>query len=150
MILGDMAGVESIHRNIASRRLTFHRTCQTVRTEQISERLPAGGDDIRNGDVEQVLDGQGKSCENHRGETDFKGWHPEGAWNIPFDYILPVTDGDIRKVASSGASGVIVYGDGGEPDSGRELARELAGRGINNVSCVAGGAQALKAAREAR
>lgn len=30
MILGDMAGVESIHRDIASRRLTFHRTCQTV------------------------------------------------------------------------------------------------------------------------
>ncbi|HNZ03183.1 MAG TPA: rhodanese-like domain-containing protein [Myxococcota bacterium] len=83
-------------------------------------------------------------------ETDFKGWHPEGAWNIPFDYILPVTDGDIRKIASSGASRVIVYGDGSEPDSGRELARELSGRGINNVSFVVGGAQALKAAREAR
>jgi len=30
--LGDMAGVESIHRDIASRRLTFHRACQTVRS----------------------------------------------------------------------------------------------------------------------
>jgi len=56
MILGDMAGVESIHRDIASRRLTFHRACQTVRSEQISERLFAGGDDIGDRDAEGALD----------------------------------------------------------------------------------------------
>jgi len=56
MILGNMAGVESIHRDIASGRPTFHRACQTVRTEQISERLPAGGDDIGDRDAEGALD----------------------------------------------------------------------------------------------
>ena len=59
MILGNMAGGESIHRDIASGRPTFHRACQTVRTEQISERLLAGGHDVLDGDVEQVLDGKG-------------------------------------------------------------------------------------------
>lgn len=107
-------------------------------------------DDLKPADAWQAFE-RGKILLIDAGsETDFKGWHPEGAWNIPFDYILPVTDGDIRKIASSGASRVIVYGDGSEPDSGRELARELSGRGINNVSFVVGGAQALKAAREAR
>ena len=107
-------------------------------------------DDLRPADAWQAFE-RGKVLLIDAGsENDFQGWHPEGAWNIPFDYILPVSDGDIRKVASSGASSVIVYGDGGEPDSGRELARELSGRGINNVSFVVGGAQALKAAREAR
>lgn len=77
---------------------------------------------------------------------DFRAWHAQGAWNIPFDYIMPVEDRDIRRIASSRSSRVIVYGDGGEPDSGRELARELAGRGINNVAFVRGGGQALKAA----
>ncbi len=107
-------------------------------------------DELRPMDAWQAFE-RGKTLLIDAGsEKDFQGWHPEGAWNIPFDYIIPVSDGDIRKVASSGASSVIVYGDGGEPDSGRELARELSGRGINNVSYVAGGAQALKAAREAR
>lgn len=77
---------------------------------------------------------------------DFRSWHPRGAINIPFDYIEPVGARDVRRVASSGAGRVIVYGDGADPDSGRELARELAGRGIRNVAFVQGGVQALKAA----
>ncbi len=81
---------------------------------------------------------------------DFRAWHPRGALNIPFDYIEPVGAREIRRVASSGAARVIVYGDGADPDSGRELARELAGRGIRNVAFVRGGVQALKAAEVKR
>jgi hypothetical protein len=39
----------------------------------------------------------------------------------------------------------MVFGDGQDPDSGEQLARELAGRGIRNVRFVQGGAPALAA-----
>lgn len=98
-----------------------------------------------------ALAGSGKALLIDAGSADdFRGWHPATAWNIPFDYIMPVENGDIRRIASSRAAKVIVYGDGGEPDSGRELARELAGRGIKNVVFVEGGVQAFKAAVEGK
>lgn len=81
-----------------------------------------------------------------REEVAFAAAHVPGARSIVFDYLDPVPDDTIRDVAGSGAAGVLVYGDGGEPDSGRELARELAGRGVRNVSFVEGGAPALRAA----
>ena len=40
---------------------------------------------------------------------------------------------------------MVVYGDGLEPDSGEELAKEIAGKGIRNVSFVQGGVKALRA-----
>jgi len=86
--LGDMAGVESIHRDIASGRPTFHRACQTVRTEQISERLPAGGDNIRNGDVEQVLDGKGVAAggaDADRLDAGFFGHQGQAGQCVSFD-----------------------------------------------------------------
>ena len=79
--------------------------------------------------------------------AEYSSWHFRGAWSVPFDYIDPVPDRTVRKIAASGARRVVVYGDGGEPDSGRELARELAGRGITGVYFVIGGQTALKAAR---
>lgn len=81
--------------------------------------------------------------------SDYSSWHLPGAINVTFDYIEPVADSVIRRVASSRARVVVVYGDGAEPDSGRELAREIAGRGVSNVAFVQGGVQALKSARGA-
>lgn len=75
----------------------------------------------------------------------FRRWHLEGAWNVPFDYLEGVPEAVVRRVAASGAQAVLVYGDGQDPDSGRELARELAGRGVRNVLFVRGGAPALGA-----
>ena len=75
-----------------------------------------------------------------RSSEDFRFWHFPGAISIPFDYLSPVESGDLGKIASSGASRVIVYGDGMVPDSGRELARELSGQGIKNVCFIEGGA----------
>ncbi len=74
----------------------------------------------------------------------FDAWHLRGAWSIPFDWIEAVPEASVRKVAGSGASAVVVYGDGGDPDCGRELARELSGRGVRNVHYVQGGAPALR------
>jgi len=79
-----------------------------------------------------------------RDKDEFSAWHLPSAQNIPFDYLEGVPEATVRKVASSGALRVVVYGDGQDPDSGRELARELAGRGVRNVFFVLGGAPALR------
>jgi len=79
-----------------------------------------------------------------RDAAAFAAWHLPDARHVEFDWVSPVPDAVLKQVAASGAAAVVVYGDGGDPDSGRELARELAGRGIRNVRFVSGGAGALK------
>lgn len=78
-----------------------------------------------------------------RHQEAYTAWHLPGSRNVPFDYLEGVPDEVVRQIARSGAARVIVYGDGQDPDSGRELARELAGRGVRNVFYVQGGADAL-------
>ena len=85
-----------------------------------------------------------------RPAADHARWHPSGARNLPFDYLASAPKTEVGKIASSGAARVVVFGDGGDPDSGEQLARELAGAGIRNVFFVQGGAQALQAAAAKR
>jgi 3-mercaptopyruvate sulfurtransferase SseA len=77
----------------------------------------------------------------------FAGGAVPGALNVPYDWLDPTPEESLRalarSVAATGARRVVVYGDGGRPDSGEHLARELSGRGIKNVSFVRGGAPAL-------
>jgi hypothetical protein len=75
----------------------------------------------------------------------FQRWHLARALNVPYDYLEPMQPTVIRRIAASGAREVLVYGDGDDPDSGEQLARELAGKGIKNVGFVKGGAPALLA-----
>jgi len=79
-----------------------------------------------------------------RAAADFKAWHVEKALSIPYDFLETVPAKSVHQVLESGASRVIVYGDGGDPDSGQELAKELAAKGIRNVAFVKGGAVALR------
>jgi rhodanese-related sulfurtransferase len=79
-----------------------------------------------------------------RDSEAFGAWHHPGAVNVPFDYLMPVCTVSLKEIASSGARKVIVYGDGADPDSGKELARELSGNGIRNVYWVKGGAPLLR------
>jgi hypothetical protein len=81
-----------------------------------------------------------------RAKADFDTWHAPRAVNIPFDYLIATSQADLKKVTSSRAARVIVYGDGDDPDSGRELGKELSGKGIRNVFMIKGGAPALKGA----
>lgn len=78
---------------------------------------------------------------------DFERWHADGAVNVPFDWLDPVApevlDRLARAVAASRATRVVVYGDGGRPDSGEYLGKELSARGIRHVAFVEGGAGAL-------
>ena len=70
-----------------------------------------------------------------------------GAVNVPYDWLDPLPDGEMmrlaRSIAASGARQVVVFGDGGKPDSGEHLGREISGRGIKSVGFVRGGAPAL-------
>lgn len=84
-----------------------------------------------------------------RTESEFDTFHLSRAINIPFDWLGPPVAGETaelaKRVARSHAQRVIVYGDGDNPDSGREWARLLAGGGIKNVFYITGGAKALRA-----
>ena len=84
-----------------------------------------------------------------RSAPEFGVWHLPGAVNVPYDWLDPTPEASLRElarnVAATGARRVLVYGDGGRPDSGEHLARELSGRGIKNAAFVRGGAPALLA-----
>ena len=77
---------------------------------------------------------------------EFEAWHAPAALHVLFDYLEPVPDDKLKELIRSGARQVVVYGDGDDPDSGREMARELSGRGLKNVFFVEGGAPALEKA----
>jgi len=80
-------------------------------------------------------------------ETEaYQTWHPPSALSVPSDYLEPVSRGELNQVLFRRPRRVIVLGDGENPDSGEQLARQLAGRGIKNVFFVTGGAPALKRA----
>ncbi len=79
-----------------------------------------------------------------RDPEKFKSWQVPQSINVPFDYLESVSQDNLNKIASSGAQRVIVYGDGYEPDSGEQLAKEIAGKGIKNVGFIKGGAPALQ------
>ena len=88
-----------------------------------------------------IIDAQAK--------TDFDVYHLPQAINIPFDWLGPPVEKEVKEVAQriarSKAWLVVVVGDGDDPDSGREWARLLAGGGLKNVYYVTGGAVALRA-----
>jgi hypothetical protein len=81
-----------------------------------------------------------------RSAADHARWPPGPAMSVPFDYLEPTSPERVRRIASSGATRVVVFGDGSAPDSGEQLARELAGKGIRNVVFVKGGAPLLEKA----
>jgi hypothetical protein len=106
---------------------------------------PEGSSDVQSLSVGDPALGDGRSLwVDARDPAEHGRWHPSGARNVPFDYLEPTCAAEVRAIAASGASQVVVFGDGKAPDSGEQLARELAGRGIRNVRFVQGGAPALK------
>ena len=87
-----------------------------------------------------------------RSPEEYRVWHLPGALNLPFDWLGPPPDDEVKlvaeRVARSRAKQLVVYGDGGDPDSGREWARLLAGARLRNVCYVVGGGPALRASSD--
>jgi rhodanese-related sulfurtransferase len=84
-----------------------------------------------------------------RRSSEFEKHHLPGAVNLQYDWLDPVPDDALAdlagSIAASGAVRVVVYGDGGRPDSGEHLGKEISGRGIKNVFFIRGGAPAALA-----
>lgn len=82
-----------------------------------------------------------------RSAAQYEAWHLSGAVNLTYDWLDPVPEDGLlalaAEIAASGATRVVVYGDGGRPDSGEHLGREISGRGIKNVCFLSGGAPAV-------
>ena len=83
-----------------------------------------------------------------RPQTDFDNWHAPGAMHIIYDFLDPVSDDAVGDLVASGSRRIIIYGDGGPADTGKQLAQELSGRGVRNVGWVAGGVSAARTAAE--
>ena len=96
------------------------------------------------------LDQPGLLLLDGRSVDEFRAWHVAGARSLPFDYLTPVARDTVRDLLKLRPRRVVVYGDGDSPDSGEQLARQIAGEGLRNVFFVRGGAPALRAGSRGR
>lgn len=80
-----------------------------------------------------------------RDTGSYEKWHYPDAINIVFDILDSPPAEVVEGVIERNAELVVVYGDGDDPDSGEELARDLAGMGVKNVYFIEGGYSALQA-----
>lgn len=84
-----------------------------------------------------------------RAREEYQSWHLPSAINAPFDWLaeqdaLTKQSQQIaRDIARTRKHALVVYGDGGDPDSGRQWAVSLNSAGLRNVFYVRGGAPAL-------
>ena len=89
-----------------------------------------------------------------REETAFNQWHYPNALRLTYDFLDPLPESDLhkmaRRIAALRATKVIVYGDGAVPDTGKLLGMDISAAGINNVYFVKGGATALQRATAKR
>ena len=97
-----------------------------------------------------VLQDQSTFVVDARPGEAFEKWSFRDAANVTYDYLDPtppeVLQQLARSIARSGARRVAVYGDGDRPDTGEQLAKEISGHGIKNLSFIEGGAPALQSA----
>lgn len=139
VVLGSAVGISSNALRtrgidfVASRHYDIFVPC----TEPVGEAEPLGASLIRWGAGDElVLDA--RSPDQH------ERWHPEGVANVAFDFLLPVPEEVLGKIARSRSKRVVVIGDGLVPDTGEQLARELNSLGIKNVYYVEGGMKAVR------
>jgi rhodanese-related sulfurtransferase len=84
-----------------------------------------------------------------RSQKEFDEWHLPQALNQPYDWLAELDEVNrkaaevAKSIARSRKSHVVVYGDGGNPDSGKYWAASLSASGIKNVVFISGGANAL-------
>jgi len=85
-----------------------------------------------------------------RSEEEYRDWHLPSALSVPFDWLAEQDEIDAqarsvaKDVARSRKHAVVIYGDGGDPDSGQQWAALLNMAGIRNVAYIKGGALELR------
>jgi len=85
-----------------------------------------------------------------RSREEHEEWHLPHSLNQPFDWLAEQDEINreaaevARVIARSGKHYVVVYGDGGNPDSGKHWAALLSAAGIKNVVFISGGAKRLR------
>jgi hypothetical protein len=108
-----------------------------------------GGPVLAMDPADPALASAGSFLVDARSTREYGAGHLRNAVNVPFDWLEPLSEERLlelaRAIAASRAMRVVVYGDGGRPDSGEYLGREISGRGIKYVHFVRGGAPALLA-----
>lgn len=114
-------------------------------TESVGQASSIAATSLRAGDAASLII-------DARSSDEYAAWHFPDAISVPFDWLGPPVQDEVgrlaKQVTATRAHRVVVYGDGDDPDSGREWARLLAGGGIRNVSYVEGGAPALRASTD--
>jgi len=95
-------------------------------------------------------DVKGQLVIDARPAEEHRRWHPTGALSLPFDYLEGPSKESVKRVLETRPQRIVVFGDGENPDSGEQLARQLAGQGIKNVFFLRGGAPALRQAGRAQ
>jgi hypothetical protein len=91
-----------------------------------------------------IVGERGQLLLDARDRESFAAWHLPGATSLPYDYLEPPTAEVVQRVLGSRARRVVIYGDGDDPDSGEQLARELNRKGVKNVFFVVSGARGLR------
>lgn len=84
-----------------------------------------------------------------RDAVAFATWHAPDAHALPFDWLDEIPEARTDEILAVEASAFVVYGDGDDPDSGRELARLLAWREIERALRGAGRARSPSAWEQA-
>jgi predicted sulfurtransferase len=96
-----------------------------------------------------LLHDKGTLVVDARSAAEYQAWHFPGSVHAPFDWLAELDEVRpvVRKLAKQAAAThrqrVVVYGDGGDPDTGLEWAKLLAAEGIKHVHYLRGGAPAL-------
>lgn len=85
-----------------------------------------------------------------RSREEHEEWHLPHSLNQPFNWLAEQDEINreaaevARVIARSGKHYVVIYGDGGDPDSGERWAALLSASGVKNVVFISGGANRLR------
>lgn len=108
---------------------------------------------VPGGDVLEISSAKLKASQNvfvvdARNEADYATWHYKNAVLLTYDYLDPIPEDALKNlttaIARTRAQKVVVYGDGGNPDTGELLGKDISGSGIKNVYFLKGGAASFQ------
>lgn len=108
---------------------------------------PEPGGDVSGISVDEIKLEKRSFIIDARSVEAYRLAHLKNAVHLTYDYLDPTPKEKLKeiakKAAQSRANRVVVYGDGQNPDSGKELAKEISASGLKNVCYIIGGEKSL-------